>query len=239
MGTTRLQVLYSPVLSLFLLTDEISAFASLEGISNPTPSRQSLFAHFTTSLLPQLRVPPDGPAILLTGGLHNRDIIASSLRNRACDLVGIGRPACVKPALPVDIILNREIEAEQTGLGSYKIKGGEAMRYIFGGGRSATASTPGKPAVSSYTETGTTLYMSKEGTEGKRGIPLVGAGISTTWHEWQLCRIGRGVEPDMDMSWFWGGLIVEGLWWGLLRGGPWRWWTDWITEDRLTFGKDS
>ena len=162
---------------------------------------------------------------MLTGGLHIRDLIASSLRNRACDLVGIGRPACVKPTLPVDIILNRELEAEQTGLGSYKIKGGEAIRYIFGGGKSAIPSTPGKPAVSSYTESGDNLDRSKGVAQGKQGIPLVGAGISTTWHEWQLCRIGRGVEPDMDMSWLWGGLIVEGLWWGLLRGGPWGWWT--------------
>jgi hypothetical protein len=60
-----------------------------------------------------------------------------------------------------------------------------------------------------------------------QGIPLVGAGISTFWHEWQCSRLGRGVEPDMRMHWFWGGLLREAVWWGMLGGGPRGWWASW------------
>ena len=55
------------------------------------------------------------------------------------------------------------------------------------------------------------------------GIPLIGAGVSTFWHEWQLCRIGRGVEPDAKMGWG-RGLALEALWWGIAEGGPLGWW---------------
>ncbi|ORX34233.1 hypothetical protein BD324DRAFT_637184 [Kockovaella imperatae] len=169
------------------------AFATPETVSTPD-SRQSLFAHFTTSLLPHLPRPPGGPAIILTGGMHDRPIIASAIRDEACDLVGIGRPACIRPDIPNRIILNPDLSAEQTRLGGYNIPGSNVVKRIFGGG-------------------------SKSG----EGIPLVGAGVSTLWHEWQLCRMGRGVEPDLGMDWIWGGVILELLWFGLLRGGPLVW----------------
>jgi len=92
---------------------------------------------------------------MLTGGLHDRSLIASSLRTRACDLVGIGRPACVNPTLPRDVILDCGLHADETRLGGYRIRGAATMRYIMGGGRStATASKPGKPVVASYAERG-------------------------------------------------------------------------------------
>lgn len=144
------------------------AFAYPETLSSPS-KRQSLFSHFTTSLLPLLPPPPQGPAILLTGGLHNRELIASSLAERACDMVGIGRPACLIP----DIIPHSK-----------------AVKFLLGGPSTA---------------------------KGK-GIPLVGAGVSTLWHTWQMCRIGRGVEPDREMSWF-RGLMVEEIWEGMIVRG--------------------
>ncbi|WVW82098.1 hypothetical protein I302_104103 [Kwoniella bestiolae CBS 10118] len=171
------------------------AFASPESLksSNPNPSRQSLFAHFTTSLLPSLPPPPDGPAIILTGGLHDRQLIASSLKERACDLVGIGRPACLYPHLPSDIILNPKIQEGDAVVGGYRIPGSELMKTLLG------ASNP------------------------KNGIKLVGAGVSTLWHEWQMCRIGRGVEPDVNMHWL-RGAMVEEMWYEVMRGGPLNWW---------------
>jgi len=167
---------------------------------------------------------------MLTGGLHDRSLIASSLRTRACDLVGIGRPACVNPTLPRDVILDCGLHADETRLGGYRIRGAATMRYIMGGGRStATASKPGKPVVASYAETEKTPLVSKDATEEQKstGVPFVGAGVSTLWHEWQLCRIGRGKEPDIGMDWLWGGLMVEGVWFGIFGGGSWGWWTSW------------
>lgn len=207
-------------------------FATLDDITNPSTTRQSLFARFTTSLIPHLPPPPEGPAILLTGGLHSRDLIASSLRNKACDLVGIGRPACVKPELPKDIVLNREVATEKARFGGYQIPGGETMKRILGGGVTLSKSQDTAPAVASYIAgesvpvTEFTPLLPKQAVKEKqKGVPLVGAGISTYWHEWQMCKVGRGEEPDLGMHWFWGGVSLEMVWWGWFGGGPWGWWT--------------
>ncbi|KGB77577.2 NADH:flavin oxidoreductase/NADH oxidase [Cryptococcus deuterogattii R265] len=165
------------------------AFAYPETLSSPS-KRQSLFSHFTTSLLPLLPPPPQGPAILLTGGLHNRELIASSLAERACDIVGIGRPACIIPDLPRRIILNRAVADDEAFFGTCTIPHATTVKFLLGGPPTA---------------------------KGK-GIPLVGAGVSTLWHTWQMCRIGRGVEPDEKMSWF-RGLMVEEIWEGMIVRG--------------------
>lgn len=52
------------------------------------------------------------------------------------------------------------------------------------------------------------------------GIPLIGAGVATLWHEWQMARMGRGLEPDLRMKWGIISVLVEVLWYGLLR---WLW----------------
>ena len=178
-----------------------SAFATPEAVS-ASGSRQSLFAHFTTSLLPHLPSPPDGPAIILTGGMHDRSLIASSLRDRACDLVGLGRPACINPRLPVEVILNPNVKDTDTNLGGYNIRGTGTVKWLFGGGDGKGGIAKGK---------------------GSNSIPLLGAGMTTFWHEWQLCRLSRGVDTDLGMHWIWGGVVVELIWWGLLGGGPLGW----------------
>lgn len=194
------------------------AFCDLEHSS--TSPRQALFSSFTTSLLPSLPSPPEGPAIMLTGGLHSRQLIASSLRDRACDLVGIGRPACLHPALPCDIILNHDLPEEKSDVGGYDIPGGPEWKRLLGGGGSARPPAD-RVQPATYTEDETSPLVQDNSTS-TGGIPLVGAGVSTFWHEWQLCRIGRGVEPDPTMSWG-RGLALEALWWGIAKGGPVGW----------------
>ncbi|WWC86077.1 uncharacterized protein L201_000948 [Kwoniella dendrophila CBS 6074] len=173
------------------------AFASPESLKSPSSARQSLFSHFTSSLSPFLANPPEGPAILLTGGLHDRGLITSSLEDRACDLVGIGRPACLIPDLPNKIILNDYLPKEEARFGGYDIPGSDLMKRLL-----------------------------DASSKSKNGIRLVGAGISTLWHEWQLCRLGRGVEPDKNMHWL-EGLLVEEIWFEVLKGGPMGWWRYW------------
>ncbi|KAI9635074.1 uncharacterized protein MKK02DRAFT_24991 [Dioszegia hungarica] len=151
----------------------------------PTSSRQALFSHFTSALLPSLPSPPEGPAIILTGSIHSRELIHSSLETRTCDLVGIGRPSCIYPALPRDVILNIDVPDEEAVFGGYHIRGGDWVKQALGGEKSS-------------------------GKKASKGIPLVGAGVSTFWHEWQMCRLGRGVEPDINMSWL-GAALWEGV----------------------------
>ena len=211
----------------FLLT--FAAFAAPETIDNPIlktsnsnpTTRQSLFAHFTTSLLPFLPPPPHGPAILLTGGLHDRQLIAASIRNRACDLVGIARPACISPELPRDIILNRDVDNQGTYLGGYSIRGAGLIKWAVEYGSSSTPKQ-GLPGSN----------LDGKTSNSQRGIPLVGSSVSTFWHEWQLCRIGRGLDPDISMHWFWGGVMLEMIWWGILGGGPLGWWEWWMSTRR-------
>ncbi|ODO07291.1 NADH:flavin oxidoreductase/NADH oxidase [Cryptococcus wingfieldii CBS 7118] len=167
------------------------AFTFSSSISSTTSKRQSLFAHFTSKLLPTLPPPPKGPAILLTGGLHDRWVIADSLRERACDLAGIGRPACLIPDLPDRVLLNPDVPGKFTHVGGYTIPKGDLAKIMLGGSK-------------------------KEG----KGIPLVGAGVSTLWHTWQLRRMGRGIEPDKKLTWF-KGLVQEEIWEGLVVRG-WR-----------------
>lgn len=157
---------------------------------------------------------------MLTGGLHSRQLIASSLRDRACDLVGIGRPACLHPALPCDIILNHDLPEEKSDVGGYDIPGGPEWKRLLGGGGSARPPAD-RVQQATYTEDETSPLVQDNSTS-TGGIPLVGAGVSTFWHEWQLCRIGRGVEPDPTMSWG-RGLALEALWWGIAKGGPVGW----------------
>lgn len=74
---------------------------------------------------------------------------------------------------------------------------------------------------------------SKNPSTSKPGIPFVGAGVSTFWHEWQLSRMGRGAKPDLTMHWIWGGLFVELVWYGILGGGPLGWWVS-LTGEKST-----
>lgn len=161
----------------------------------PSGARQSLFAHFTQKLIPTL--PPGGPAIMLTGGLHNRNLITSSLRTGACDIAGIGRPAALVPDLPRRLMLNSEIPAYKADVGGYAVPGGALAKWLLGGGASSS-----KPADGS--------------------IKLVGAGVSTFWHEWQMFRIGAGENPDSNLHWF-KGAVKYTLWHGILLGGPRGW----------------
>lgn len=75
-----------------------------------------------------------------------------------------------------------------TYLGGYNIRGAGLIKGLFGGG------------------------------SGGGGIPLVGAGVSTLWHEMQLIRLGRGVGADIGLHWVWGA-IVEFVWFGLFVSG--------------------
>jgi hypothetical protein len=222
-GHTLLQVRIRLLPPLSVNTD-IAAFATGEKHRpvNGQITRQSLFSHFTSALLPQLPSPPAGPAIILTGGMHDRPLIASSLRNRACDLAGIGRPACLDPSLPNRVIFNPAVRDDDTALPcGEEIRGSAFFKWVFGGGKgSGSKVEKGREDPADPYETAPAIPAPSNMPSG--GIPLVGASISILWHEMQLSRIGRGVEPNPEMNWLIG-LFVEFFWWGLFGGGPAGW----------------
>jgi len=117
--------------------------------------------------------------------------------------------------------MNKEIPGQSTVIGGYKMRGIGILKWLSGGGTTSKSSKVAAPPVSSYldgepADDAMKLQPASKQYIRSKGIPLVGAGISTFWHEWQMCRIGRGLEPDLEMNWFWGGLIREGLWYGLI-----------------------
>jgi hypothetical protein len=100
------------------------------------------------------------------------------------------------------------------------MRGTETWKWILGGGGggSTPSSKAHAPPVSSYLdgEAADQAMSASKRYKRAKGIPLVGASVSTFWHEWQMCRIGREVGADLEMDWFLRGLVVEGLWYGVV-----------------------
>jgi hypothetical protein len=132
--------------------------------------------------------------------MHDRTVIASAIRNRACDLVGVARPATLIPDLPLRILLNREVDASKARAHIPPIPRGELVKGLLG------APTPASGRVS-----------------------LVGASVATVWHEWQMARIGRGEDPDPQLDWL-RGVVVNTLWYDIFGGGPRGWFLRWMGE---------
>ena len=99
-------------------------------------------------------------------------------------------------------------------MGGYVIPGGDTIRWLFGDGQ--------KKHKHELNGTKTNEPKNAEGQAKTSGIPMVGAGVSSFWHEMQLIRIGRGEKPDLKLQWVIG-FIMEFFWWGFLRGGPVSW----------------
>ena len=184
---------------------------------------------------------------MLTGGLHDRALIASSLRNKVCHVAGIGRPAAVVPDLPRRVLLNRELDASKARI-AYDIPHAEAAKRLLNAQifpskptppvrrwASHNSACPSSPSTASFVSLddpdctcgeNETIAQESKGT----GVKLVGAGIGTTWHEWQMARMGRGEEPDMELDWF-KGLATETLWQTICAGGPVNWLKRWWGKD--------
>lgn len=184
---------------------------------------------------------------MLTGGLHDRALIASSLRERACHIAGIGRPSAVVPDLPRRVLLNRDLDSSKARI-AYDIPHAEAAKRLLNAqffapkptsAPAATAVEPGRRHTSASHVSHTSgddpkctcaeneaLTRASTGT----GVKLVGAGIGTTWHEWQMSRMGRGEEPDLQLDWF-KGLATETFWQTICAGGPVNWIKRWFGKD--------
>lgn len=116
--------------------------------------------------------------------------------------------------------------------------GGSPASGIAGGGKGQIAPASyaeievGKPSSATgttYTNTadeqtpllasdsdGQTASADSGDAKRPRGIPLIGAGVSTFWHGWQLSRMGRGRDPDPQMDWLFGGVLWEMVIWGIM-----------------------
>lgn len=103
--------------------------------SASTISREAFFTSFASSArsliseLPASSLPTPAPAILVTGGFRTRPGMASAILTASTDLVGIGRPACADPLLPIKL-LNSQLSDEEARAPRYKINGAEWVNYV-------------------------------------------------------------------------------------------------------------
>jgi 2,4-dienoyl-CoA reductase-like NADH-dependent reductase (Old Yellow Enzyme family) len=75
-----------------------------KGVKDSTAKRESYFVEYSRAVKRAATVP-----IMLTGGLRSVAGMEAALAEGACDVIGLGRPLCVDPALP-QALLSGEID---------------------------------------------------------------------------------------------------------------------------------
>ncbi|KAJ4859353.1 NADH:flavin oxidoreductase / NADH oxidase family domain-containing protein [Trichoderma breve] len=79
-----------------------------ESRSASTLAREAFFLDFAKEIRDRFRHVP----LMVTGGFRTREGMEAALREDACDIVGIGRPAALNPFLPKNLIFNKEVKSE-------------------------------------------------------------------------------------------------------------------------------
>ncbi|OKL58632.1 hypothetical protein UA08_06122 [Talaromyces atroroseus] len=77
--------------------------------SSHTLAREAFFLEFASVI--RNEVP--NISLLLTGGFRTRKGIAGAIKDDACDMAGIARPAALQPSLPNSVILNGKVPDEE------------------------------------------------------------------------------------------------------------------------------
>jgi 2,4-dienoyl-CoA reductase-like NADH-dependent reductase (Old Yellow Enzyme family) len=76
--------------------------------SASTLSREAFFLDFAKEIRGRFRHVP----LMVTGGFRTREVMENALREDACDIIGIARPAALNPSLPKNLIFNNEVKNE-------------------------------------------------------------------------------------------------------------------------------
>lgn len=115
---------------------------------------------------------------MVTGGFRSREGCNRAILDHSADLIGLARPACLEPLSLPGKLFDRDLPDDQAVCVQYRLKGIKILQSI----------SP---------------------------IKVVGAGFTTSklthasWNQadynavgfwFQLFRLGRGQEPDLDMS---------------------------------------
>ncbi|GKZ92156.1 hypothetical protein AnigIFM59636_004869 [Aspergillus niger] len=82
-----------------------------------TVAREAFFLEFASAIRAQF----PGTPLMVTGGFRTRTGMEKALIDKDCDMIGIGRPAVLKPTLPNDILLNPDVPAESARLVTQQI----------------------------------------------------------------------------------------------------------------------
>lgn len=82
-----------------------------------TVAREAFFLEFASAIRAQF----PGTPLMVTGGFRTRTGMEKALTDGDCDMIGIGRPAVLKPTLPNDILLNPDVPKESARLVTQQI----------------------------------------------------------------------------------------------------------------------
>lgn len=74
-------------------------------------AREAFFLDFAI----QTRKCFPGLVLMLTGGFRSRSAAEHAIKQNACDLIGIGRPACINPEF-AKVLLDRSVPVSQAKL---------------------------------------------------------------------------------------------------------------------------
>jgi tRNA-dihydrouridine synthase len=78
---------------------------SKQPTSAKTSAREAFFLDFAKAVrgrFPDLK-------LMVTGGFRSRAGMEAALAENACDIIGIGRPSVINPALPKEVLLNENV----------------------------------------------------------------------------------------------------------------------------------
>ncbi|KAK5996398.1 NADH-dependent flavin oxidoreductase iccG [Cladobotryum mycophilum] len=97
--------------------------------STRTQAREAFFLDFARVIREKFRHVP----LMVTGGFRTRVGMEAALREGACDIIGIGRPAVLEPALPRTIILNPKVQDADAKLQARSIAAPWLAKFLKSG----------------------------------------------------------------------------------------------------------
>jgi 2,4-dienoyl-CoA reductase-like NADH-dependent reductase (Old Yellow Enzyme family) len=74
--------------------------------SDRTEQREAFFLDFAEAIRHEF----PGLPLMVTGGFRTRKAMSEAIENKACDVIGLARPAVLRPDIPKALILNPKVE---------------------------------------------------------------------------------------------------------------------------------
>lgn len=87
---------------------------------NPQTTRTAAREAFFLSFATETRTRFPNLILMLTGGFRTRAGAEDAIKQNACDIIGIGRPAAVNPKFP-QLLLDESLSDEEAGLPLKKV----------------------------------------------------------------------------------------------------------------------
>ncbi|KAF2970987.1 hypothetical protein GQX73_g2546 [Xylaria multiplex] len=82
-----------------------------------TKAREAFFLEFAEAIRQKVLDLP----LIVTGGFRSRHGMETALEQNACDLIGLGRPAAMNPAIPKALLLNQEVANSDATIAVHRV----------------------------------------------------------------------------------------------------------------------